>query len=152
MVHTTGRREHLEEDKFIRELEKMYNEGRREGNGSVAISFSKMPDKWWQKEVDRKNKKNKKKGAPIADSGTGKARAIVRGKRKGKTISCIIGEDAVLKFQLQLSNLVRSSVDTLKRAEKSLKAKQEKREKQKAKREAQAKAKSEAKQEQKPAE
>eukprot|EP01059_Diplonema_ambulator_P000492 TRINITY_DN10403_c0_g2_i1.p2 TRINITY_DN10403_c0_g2~~TRINITY_DN10403_c0_g2_i1.p2 ORF type:complete len:158 (+),score=41.94 TRINITY_DN10403_c0_g2_i1:35-475(+) len=111
----TGRREHLDDATFIKELERMYALGRSEASGNVALSFSKLPQKWVK--MKGSDKKGKKKGGPVSGA-VEKAHAIVRAKRKGKTISCIVGEEDLLKFQANLASTLKANIDTLKKADK----------------------------------
>ena len=96
----SGRREHLAEDKFLKELEKMYAQGRVEGNGNVTVSISRMADKHIKAPKPTGAKKGKKEEPAPSGAVTKGSHAIVRGKRKGVSISCLVASDDILKFHV----------------------------------------------------
>eukprot|EP01064_Diplonema_japonicum_P015393 TRINITY_DN23124_c0_g1_i1.p1 TRINITY_DN23124_c0_g1~~TRINITY_DN23124_c0_g1_i1.p1 ORF type:complete len:147 (+),score=36.64 TRINITY_DN23124_c0_g1_i1:84-524(+) len=142
MPANTGRREHLDDAQFVKELEKLYSLGRTEAAGNVAISFSKIPQKWIKAKVA--DKKNKKKSTGVSGV-MEKPHAIVRAKRQGKTISCVVGEEDLLRFQSNLAACLKSNIDTLRKADKI--SKKEKKAKKKAAKAAAAAAAKEAEKE-----
>eukprot|EP00754_Rhynchopus_humris_P046935 Rhum_TRINITY_DN6443_c0_g1::Rhum_TRINITY_DN6443_c0_g1_i1::g.20152::m.20152/K03104/SRP14; signal recognition particle subunit SRP14 len=120
-----GRREHLDEQAFIRELEKLYAQNRSEKNGNVTVTIGKLEEKRVKAATTKSAGSKKAKQQQQAEKPQGGAAkyAVVRGKRKGKTVSTLVSANDVVKFQATLASVLRSNLDTLKRPAKTPKAK-----------------------------
>ena len=147
-----GRREHLDEQAFIRELEKLYAQNRSEKNGNVTVTIGKLEERRVKAATTKSAGSKKAKQQQQAEKPQGGAAkyAVVRGKRKGKTVSTLVSANDVVKFQVctkkmrkktvtlfliasciffqrhtqaTLASVLRSNLDTLKRPAKTPKAK-----------------------------
>jgi len=118
----------LGNDAFLTELARLFQKSKSRGSGTVSVSMKRHDGRVGPEPKKKPNDKpvpkkvaklkaaalEKKKNRPPGTSG-----CIVRAVLTNKKISTIVVADDVTKFQLMYCNILRSSMDSLKKMKKT---------------------------------
>jgi len=118
----------LENDHFLLELSKLFQQQRVKNSGSLSLTMkrydgrTKPPTKLTKKQRLEQKKSSLSSNTPTTTNEVTEYKCLVRAVFGSKKLSTVVAAKDINRFQLAYSNTLKANMDTLKKKAKEIKA------------------------------